>query len=116
MSYNKWQRLENTEVGKPYYFTIKPNDNSLLFHPLDVNYEVALRYYKTPQILTDNLDVPRLPQAFHTLLMYKGIINSAVFFSSQELYQYAVIRSEQMMGQLMREQLPELKMKFRSLV
>jgi len=115
-TYDDWRRLEVINTNEPRYFAVKPNDNSVLFTPLDNNYDVTLDYFKTPQILENNTDVPAFPQAYHTLLLYKGLINASVFFSSPEMYQYAVIRADQLMGQLMREQLPSKTLKQRPLV
>ncbi|RKZ07305.1 hypothetical protein DRQ25_11875 [Candidatus Fermentibacteria bacterium] len=116
VSYNRWKRTEVTATGEPNDFTIKPNDNSVIFTPLDNTYEVSLAYFKQPQILIDNNDVPILPQAYHTLIMYRGLVNAAVFFSSSEMFQFASIRADEMMGQLMREQLPHKKIKLNPLV
>jgi hypothetical protein len=116
LHYDRWRRLEQNTANKPIRFTVRPSDNTLLFNPLDTSYDVDLSYYKTPQILENNTDVPILPQAYHQLLMYKGLINASVWFSSGEMYQYSTVRADQLMGRLMREQLPSKRVQNRPLV
>jgi len=104
--------LNDTSAGKPTEYTFKREDNSIILRVIpDDAYNIDLHYYRSPQILTLNTDIPILNASYHNLIVYKALIKMAVFIASPELYQHYTIEADKMMGQLMRSEVPAKMMK-----
>jgi len=76
-----------TATAQPNVISISP-DKSLLFGllPNDV-YTVRGEYYKTPQELTLDADIPLMPTRFHMAIVWKAMMHYGVFEAATEVYQ-----------------------------
>lgn len=71
--------------GRPLYFTIEPATRSILlgFTPDNV-YVVSGEYYRTPQELTLDDDVPLMPARYHMAIVFKAMMKYGLFEAAQE--------------------------------
>lgn len=95
------------QSGKPTEWADAPD--GILFHPVpDAAYVVRGLYYKSPQILVANDDVPEMPARFHEMIVWEAIrlmmiSDGAYAESGWPQVEFARLRSE-----LERDQLPEV--------
>lgn len=111
------QFLNNEVPGIPRYYTVNPTDKSLIFKstPNSV-YTLNFRYYRSPEVLLTDSQVPSLPISFHNLIVYTAAAKMAVYLGSPEIYQEYSRKAEEMMGQLMRLEVPKKRMRPRPMV
>ncbi|RVU32717.1 hypothetical protein [Neptunomonas marina] len=51
----------------------------------DQPYPAELEYYRTPQILTEGVDTPLMPERFHMLIVYKAMEYYALYENAPEV-------------------------------
>lgn len=103
--------LNSDDEQLPSFFTVDPSTKGLILKPIpDGVYSISLRYQKVPEILTENSDVPSLPISFHNLIAYKAVEKMAVYLSSPETFSNYSLETSKMLGQLMRTELPKMRM------
>jgi len=109
--------LNTTDNDIPRNFSIERSNNSVIIQPPPKQvYAVTFRYQKNPEVLTQDTQVPRLPRAFHQLIMYSAAAKVAVHLNIPELYTSATTKANTMLGQLMRMYLPKKRMIARAIV
>lgn len=109
--------LNSTSQRFPTQYTIDPPSNSIILKDIpDGVYSVSFRYQKAPSVLESDTEVPAIPAAFHNLIAYKATEKMAVYLGIPELFRQYSFESSKMLGQLMRLELPKLRMKARPLV
>ena len=97
---------QRTTPGRPLRFTVKP-DKSLQFWPVpDAIYTVVGEYQLRAQTLASNSSEPLMPDNFHMILVWMGMMNHARRQSAQELYFQAKEKYGPLMDALKRDQLP----------
>jgi hypothetical protein len=109
--------LNDTSVGPPSHYCIIEKDNSIQIKPIpDKNYSISFRYWKNPEILSTENQVPILPLSFHQLIVYKALEKLSIYLSAPEVYREYALETTKMLGQLMRHNLPKKRMRSRPLV
>lgn len=109
--------LNNVNSSIPTKFAIEEMDNSVLLEPIpDMIYTIAFRYWKNPEILLTDTQIPKLPSAFHKLITYKALEKVATYLNAPELYQEYATEAAKMQGQLMRMYIPAMTLKARPFV
>lgn len=112
--------LDNTTETKPTWFTVEPRTNNLYLELPDAEYDFVIYYRKEIQDLfsgvTPNTNEPELPENYHSILVYAGLVSFATYIGNPELYMKYSVMYDQMLGSLMREYLPSRKMKRRSMI
>ncbi len=111
-------RYLNDDLEKlPIRYTIDPPSNDLILKPIpDGVYNVDFRYQRSPEILSADIQVPTLPLPFHNLIIYKAVEKMAVYLSSPETYRQYSLEAAKMLGQLMRLEVPKMRMTAGALV
>lgn len=73
-------------AGRPIDFSIKP-DNALVLFPIpdDTTYTIRGQYYKTPSVMTLDIDTPNFPQRFHMAIVWKALMYYGMYESAQEM-------------------------------
>jgi hypothetical protein len=69
-------RLGLQQQQAPWVLFFDPEDNALMFHPIpDAEYLITLRYFRAPQILSADGDIPRLPvnQAWRDIIKWRAL-------------------------------------------
>jgi hypothetical protein len=99
--------INNTVGGAPVYYTIRINDNALVFPKPNAQYAFKITYQKSPQTLTSASDVPEMPAHFHLLIVYAALEKYSVSIGAPEVYQKYSYDYARLLGSLMRDQLPK---------
>lgn len=109
--------LNNSDEQLPTYFTIDHADNTLILKPIsDRAYTVNFRYWREPEILSEDSQVPILPVQFHQLIVYKAVEKMAVYMNAQSSYGEYNYEAKVMIGQLMRKSIRKKRLKRGALV
>jgi len=106
-------RYLNEVVNKPpEEYTIDPATNGIILKPTpDAIYSLSFRYYERPEILTTSTQIPKMPQAFHNLIVYKALEKLAVYLNNPGLYQQYSTEVARMVGALMRTNIQKKRMR-----
>ncbi len=100
---------QRTQYGQPVNITISPSKSLILsLAPDDTSYTIGGYYYKTPDVMSVDADIPILPLRFHKLIAYKAIQLLAVNESAAELYEWGNLKSVEMTAMLESDQLPPM--------
>lgn len=92
LTYAPWAEFYRTylvgeaasKTGKPQVVTVDPN-RSLQFYPIpDDSYTIRGRYYKAPQVLSDDSDTPECPAEYHDAIKWLALVQLAVFDENRE--------------------------------
>lgn len=105
-------RYLNDDLEKlPTQYAIDPPTNHVILKGIpDGVYTVDFRYYRSPEILSVETQVPILPLPFHDLILYKAIEKMAIYLGVPETYKHYSLESAKMMGQLMRLEIQKMRM------
>jgi len=108
--------LNDTSTGIPRYIGVN-SDMSLLLKPTpDAVYTVEFKYYREPQILSLNTDIPIIPVSFHQLIVYKALEKVAIYLSQPEIYRGYGVEVARLLGALMRDSIPKKRIQTRPMV
>ena len=109
--------LNDVQQKLPTQYAINPENNALIFKPIPNGlYTVNFRYWRSPEILSADTQVPLLPLSFHNLIAYAAAAKMAVYLGSPELYQEYSQKANGMLGQLMRMEIPKMRLRNRPMV
>jgi hypothetical protein len=109
--------LNDVQQKLPTQYAINPSNNALIFKPIPNGlYTVNFRYYRSPEILSTDTQIPILPLSFHNMIAYAAAAKMAVYLGSPELYQEYSQKAAGMLGQLMRMEIPKKRMRQRPMV
>lgn len=94
-----------TQTGRPVECAVKP-DNSLIFWPVPNGiYTVVGEYYKQPQTLTANTDIPIFPGAYHMALVWLALRYTAAYQAAPEKYAHSDNEYSRLLNALRHDQL-----------
>jgi len=97
-----------SQTGQPVEFAIKP-DKSIIFFPIpDAIYTIVGEYYKQPQTLSADADIPIIPVAYHMLLVWLGLRYSGAFQAAPEKYTHGETEYKRLIRRLRHDQLPNI--------
>ena len=98
---------QRTQTGKPSIYTIKP-DGSLLFFPIpDFAYTVLGEYYKAPQVMSADADVPIFDEKFHLTIMWKALMFYGAYASEADKYTFGNQQFKKLMRAMENRYLPQ---------
>lgn len=97
------------DQNRPYEFSIDPALKLVLYPIPDAAYSVRGRYYKAPQELADDADVPEMPVRFHDLIWMKAVVSLAANDGRMDQYQIMQGRIVRLMNKLAIDQLPRVE-------
>jgi len=96
------------DIGRPQYFTIRPDGQLRLYPAPDALVTLTLAYHRVLQAMEDDSDVPILPERHHNVIVWRALMYYAdTRDKTQEPYQKWERRRKQAMQRLYRDQLPE---------
>jgi hypothetical protein len=96
--------------GRPSYYCIMPNGQMKVNTLPDHIYLITFDYYKKPQELGANTDIPWLPAEYHLLIVYEAMLSYGGYENATEVYQRARIKYDQLSMDVERTQLPQLEL------
>jgi hypothetical protein len=101
---------------RPIYYAISPNNEFCLGPIPDAAYIVRGEYRRTPQVLTENTDIPICPERFHDVIVWRAIQLLGEEAEAVEVQIPAAIRNyREINGDLMRDQRPRMRIVSRPL-
>lgn len=98
------------DEGYPQFYTISPQNELCLGPTPDGTYTIRGEYRKTPQALSENGDTPEMPERFHEVIAWKGLLLLAEHDEAQLHIAVANERYRDLMGELERDQLPQFSL------
>ena len=105
----RWRRLYDRGVhdaNRPVVYAISPA-NELCFGPTpDAGYTVRGEYYRTPQRLAEDDDVPIMPERFHTAIVWKALAKLGAHDEGEWPVQWANGSYQGILDDLLRDQTP----------
>lgn len=109
--------LNDTQQGLPRVYAIDPSTKSIILKPIpDGVYTINFRYYENPEILTLDTQIPKIPLAYHNLIVYKALEKMAVYLVAPELSQKYAGDSEMLLRSLLRGELKPKRIRVRAFV
>lgn len=97
------------QQDRPLHYSISPAGEFCVGPIPDAAYVVKGEYRKSPQILANNSDIPEMPERFHELIAWEALLLLAEHDEGELHIAVALRRHRQLMGDLERDQLPQLR-------
>jgi hypothetical protein len=95
-----------TSTGMPIIIAQKP-DTSLIVWPIpDAAYTVNGEYFKRPQTMSADTDIPLIPQKYHMIIVWRALSYYAAQENAPELFQVGEREYKRLLNQLEASQLP----------
>jgi len=105
MPYDKFRATYRTfPPGRPTVITEGPNRTLMFDRTPDKIYTFTLDYWMTPELLSQNTDVPGIPEQFHDVIVWKSVMMFAGNETASDLYGYAKTMYTPMLIQLQIDQ------------
>lgn len=110
------RRYRTPPEGEPRHLTVRPDRVMTLSSAVQIDAPPApgqvlsFEYYRKPQVLAANGDVPRLPANFHMLIVYRAMIQYGMYENAPEVVQQGSANANAMMPELERTQLPRVEL------
>lgn len=87
-------------TGQPQYVTEAPN-KELMFLPTPTGaHTVVLDYWKKPEVLAANADIPRMPTQYHMAIVWRAVMFYCGHDESMQLYQEARRNYERLISRM----------------
>lgn len=108
LNYDYFLTLDNSEStgSEPGRYSIHPQSKALIFIPVNDIYTINAGYFRTPQILDADADIPLMPTKHHWSIIYKAAMGLSAFVGNQTLHQDASFNYSKAWGNLMRDENP----------
>lgn len=109
-----WQDFRELRLpdvrGIPVYASVAP-DGSLYLYPIpDDGLTAVVEYFREPQVLVANLDVPRLPTRYHMAIVWRAVMFFCASEENPALFQSASQNFRNIMRRLSVLELPDIEM------
>jgi len=105
-----WHYLDKGVAGTFGRVAIAPDGVLHLNAPPDNEGGLTFEYWRTPQELVENTDQPRMPSRFHMCVVYRAMMQYALYENAQEVAQQAGRNSLRIENRLMESQLPHIEL------
>lgn len=86
-------------------------DAGLILPTPTVSASIQAEFYRTPQILDKNTDIPLLPEEFHYLIVWKALEDVASYLGNPSIYERHSYKADILENKLMRSQVPSKAIK-----
>lgn len=70
------------------------------------NTSMTFEYFRSPQVLVGNTDIPRIPDRFEMIIVYSAMLSYGYYEAAQEVIERGRLNYDQMLYQMERELLP----------
>ncbi|WP_404466263.1 hypothetical protein LG331_08235 [Vreelandella aquamarina] len=100
----------------PRYITVKPSGAASLDSSVEIDANpgetqfLTFEYFRLPQSLSLNTDVPRLPDHYHMAIVYRAMIQYGMYENAPEVVQQGQLNLERVMTDVARTQLPAMEL------
>ena len=117
--YLDWLTTRSTDLTRtavPSYYTIIPETNGLIISPVLDTVTISYVAVIDPETLTENTQVPKMPERYHFALVYKAAMDMGYFLGNQEIGNGNAARYDMILSQLLRNQNTPISVRQRPLV
>lgn len=95
-------------TARPLYWTVAPDRSVVLgFTPNDV-YHCRGEYYRSPQVLSADVDVPIMPARYHMAIVYKAMQKYGIFEVANEQIIAGRDNYNMILNRMSADQLPQI--------
>lgn len=113
LDYETWRitdGLDSTLYARPNSITVRIKDKALFIGPsADVAYELYYDYYRTPQALSADADIPLCPARFHMAIVYRAMQMYGRYEAAPEVLSDGVRNYRRMLAEMENDQLPAVQ-------
>lgn len=114
IDYETWRitdGLDSTKYARPNSITVRVKDKALFVGPsADLAYELYYDYYRTPQALSADADVPICPARFHMIIVYNAMQMYGRYEAAPEVLADGARNYRRMLAEMEVDQLPAVFM------
>jgi len=95
-------------TGRPATYTLQPNGQLKLSSFPDQVYQLGFDCFLNPVSMSENLEIPALPERFHMLIVYKAMQYYGTYENALEVFNDGRMKFENMLPGLERAELPPM--------
>lgn len=95
--------------GAPRRAAISPNGQIHLDGAPQEDGRLTFEYWRTPQRLYHRHEVPRLPERYHMLIVYRAMLQYALYEEAVAVTQQAIANEARLMRQMVISELPAIR-------
>lgn len=106
IQYELWDGIEDSATDQPYMLILMPDQTLKLYPTPDKAYTITLPYYRTPQQLAVDSDVPLIPEQFHDVIWLRALMKYAFYEAAGEVLERVQAEYPVRMRALESHQLP----------
>lgn len=100
----------SSNAAAPQVVTLLPDNRIRLDTPPTVSGVLTFEYFRTPQTLVENGDVPRLPERYHMLIVYRAMVQYGLFENAPEVVQQGNANASRLMSEMAITELPAMEL------
>jgi hypothetical protein len=104
IEYDVWILNTPYPTRYPEVFTIVPESGSLIFNPADDWYTIGYRAVCSPETLTENIQIPKIPSRYRRAIVYKAAASVGHFLGNEDVFNLNTTRYDMMIASLLRNQ------------
>lgn len=110
LAYLEWDQYRDLRTpavpGMPIYWTQAP-DRRLMFYPIpDQDFTLVAEGYRSPEILVQTTDIPRLPEEYHMAIVWRAVMLYCGHDENQPLFQTAQANYKGLISRIEATELP----------
>ena len=94
--------------ARPSVFSIKPDNSMDLWPTPDAVYTINGEYFKEPQTMALDADIPIIPSAYHMIIVWRGLMFYGAKSGAQEVYAHGYNEYRHMLRRLEMNQLARI--------
>lgn len=111
----RWEQMQRLRrqalsTNRPTACSMAPNGQLYLNTIADADYTLLGEYFAIPQVLTENGDIPLMPERFHMLIVYKAMMLYAGYENAPEVFTSGQLHFQQMLADAECDLLPVMEM------
>lgn len=96
-------------TGKPIAQAVRPKNNGLNLWPIpDAVYTVVGEYYKIPDVMSADADLPLFPARFHMIIVWRALMLYAAWAAADEKYAHGKTEYDALYLDLEQDQLEQV--------
>lgn len=99
---------EAAVAGRPSHFAISPRDEVVLYPIPDADHVLKGSYYKGPQVLAADSDIPEMPRRYHDAIMWGALVHMCTYDESFAQIQIYQGRYDMALSSMISENTPEI--------
>lgn len=106
IEYELWDGYSDQSTGKPNRIILMPDGGLKLLPTPDGIYNLSMPFYKKPQVLANDTDIPIIPEQFHDVIWMRALLKYAYYEAAPEVLERVGTEYPDLLGQLESHQLP----------